>query len=140
MTISGHESLDIPGKYYEEVPLQVDAVRLAGRVAVTSERVGGQWGAHVYSGDQVTSSEIHDDAPMLGSIMTDVEGMSEDPRNDGGPRLARDEVLPIVATWFSDRGLQAQIDQATHLVGGVYENEAYMGTVFSVTDAGQVTP
>jgi hypothetical protein len=130
MTIPSPESLDIPGKYYEQNPLQVETVCLAGRVAVTSTRAGGQWEAFVYPGDCVTSSEVPNDAPLLGSMMTDVEGMSEDPRNDGGRRLAREEVLPIVASWFADRGLQAATDRATPLAGGMYENEAYMGFVF----------
>ncbi|HSW98929.1 MAG TPA: hypothetical protein VLF71_03770 [Candidatus Saccharimonadales bacterium] len=129
MTASGPEPLDMPGKYYEQDPLQVEAVRLAGRVAVTSARAGGQWEAFVYPGDCVTSSDIPDDAPLLGSIGTDVEGMSE------GRRLAREEVLPIVASWFADRGLQAATDHVAELRGGHYENEVYMGFVFGVANA-----
>jgi hypothetical protein len=129
------ELLDMPGRYYEQDALQAEAVRLAGHVAVTSERAGGQWEACVYPGDRVKSSAVQDDAPLLGSIMTDVGGMSRDPHSDGGPRLARDEVLPIIVSWFTDRGLQAATDQATSLSGGMYENEAFVGFVFDVTSS-----
>jgi hypothetical protein len=126
------EAIDKPGLYYEEEVLQADTARVAGKVAITAGRRGGQWEARIYPASGIISSGIPDDAPLLGSIVTDVDGMSEDPHNNRGNRLPREQVWPIAATWFVDRGLEGQFDSAISLRGGIYENEAYMGAVLDV--------
>jgi hypothetical protein len=129
------EYLDVPGKYYEDEPLNVEAARRAGSIAINSQRAGGQWAAQAYPGEGIASSQIPDDAPLLGSIMTDVEGISEDPLNNGGPRLEQEKVLPIVLSWLEDRGLKAQEDRITELRGGMYEYDGYMGAVIHAFNA-----
>lgn len=129
---AAHELLDKPGIYYEEDALQADTVRAAGQIAITAARISGQWGIYIFPANDIVSSEIPNSSPLLGSIVTDVEGMSEDPRNDRGKSLSREQVLPIAATWLADRGLEGQFESAEPLQGNIYENEAYMGVVLNV--------
>ncbi len=126
------EPLDRPGLYYEEEVLQAGVVRAAGRIAITALRTGGQWGVRVYPASFINSSAIPDDAPLLGYIVTDVEGFSEDPRRDEGEGVPRDRVWPITTTWFADRELVGQFESAQHLRGGMYENDAVMGAVLGI--------
>jgi hypothetical protein len=103
---------------------------MAGYIAITGERIGGQWAAYVYSGDSVISSEVSNDAPLLGSIETDIAGMRDECNAPRGYRLTRDGALSVVESWFADRGLQVVTANATQLItgaGGIYESNSCMG-------------
>jgi hypothetical protein len=134
MSTPESERLDIPGKYYEETALKPDAVRLAGRVAMSSERFGAQWMASIYTAEGMVNSIIDPEAPLLGTIVTDSADLTPDRESLIGPRLPREKVLPIVASWFAEHGLTALIEDAAGIRGGIFEYGS-MGFVFSVDTA-----
>lgn len=99
------EPLDIAGKYYETLPLDINAVVDGTTLALFGGRTGGQWELNVR--DFTNQTGIPDDEhmpPELGEITTEAD---PHPLDSGA---SYDFAHQVAAGWLVDRGLRLERD------------------------------
>jgi len=97
---SGLEPLDVEGKYFETLPLDVNIINDGATLALFGGRAGGQWDLNVR--DFTGLSDIPDDEhmpPEIGEITTETDPHPLDSSE------SYDFAHRMAAEWLTERGL-----------------------------------